>query len=78
MASSRIAPHANPDVFEGWPNYPTNLNHYDPVTTGGLGLKRKIDDLSGVLFDEDVKVRVIDIREEVGALPIPNWHEYTR
>ena len=63
------APTANsPDVFEGWQRYPTNLCYYDPVSTRGLGLNRQIDNLSDVLFDEDVKVRVIDVWEEAGAL----------
>jgi len=69
MASPWLAapPNANPDIFEGWQNYPANLERYDPVTTRGLFLNRQFEDLSDALFDQNVKVRVIDVCEEAGA-----------
>jgi hypothetical protein len=64
--AANVNTNAQPDVFAGWKEYPVNLAQYDPVTTRGPLLNKRINALSDLLFEEDIKVRLIDVREEGG------------
>ena len=70
MAASRPFQPSIPEpaVFAGWEQYPTNLQDYDPVQTRGIQLNRQIANVASDLFDQYIRVRVIDIVEQGGAL----------
>jgi hypothetical protein len=70
MANAPLNPIPATDVSAGWSNYPLNLRQYDPVTTQGPLLNRRINALADELFDEDLNVRVIDVVENAG-MPVP-------
>lgn len=68
MAATAVQRNELPDPFHGWRDYPINLAAYDPITTSGPVLKKRIRDLSKGLFEDNTKVRLIDLEEEKGEL----------
>lgn len=64
--------------FEGWQDYPTNLNHYDPMLEDGQRYQDRLEDLSGSLFSDKVALHVIDANGKLGFTPssgtVLNWH----
>ncbi|KAL9615926.1 MAG: hypothetical protein Q9160_009138 [Pyrenula sp. 1 TL-2023] len=64
MATKGFSDYAPLDPFKGWENYPLNLARYDPITTSGPALQKRLQIVSPNLFGNNVNVKVFDLIDD--------------